>query len=188
METTKRILFPVDLSEVSPKIVPEVIKMAGKLDAEIHLLFVTGTLEEYDTFYVPHPSLDGFEAELHRTGERRLIEFQQDYFGDYPYIRRAVLTGNPAEEILKYIKLAEIDMVIMGTHGRKGLDRMIFGSVAEQVVKESSVPVMSINPYFVKGEPRIMLGAMSPELFGYARADCLNCSGSVSNCVDTCAM
>jgi len=189
METVKKILFPVDLSGVSQQIVPEVIEMARKFNAEVHLLFVAGTLEQYDTFHVPHPSLDQFEMELHKTGERRLLEFEQEHFTDYPCTRRAVLNGHPAEMILKYIESEKIDMVIMGTHGRKGVDRMLFGSVAEQVVKDSTVPVMSINPYLRKGEPRLMIGAETrPELFGYSRADCLNCGGSVNECVDACAM
>jgi nucleotide-binding universal stress UspA family protein len=48
---------------------------------------------------------------------------------------------------LDYISDEEIDLVIMGTHGRKGLDRVFFGSVADRVVKMSPVPVLTINPY-----------------------------------------
>jgi nucleotide-binding universal stress UspA family protein len=55
--------------------------------------------------------------------------------------------GDPAEEILKYIAQEKVDLVIMGTHGRKGLDRVLFGSVANEVVKKSPVPVLTINPY-----------------------------------------
>ena len=40
-----------------------------------------------------------------------------------------------------------VDLVIMGTHGRKGLERIIFGSVAERVVKNSPIPVLTVNPY-----------------------------------------
>jgi nucleotide-binding universal stress UspA family protein len=49
--------------------------------------------------------------------------------------------------IIEYITSNEINLVIMGTHGRKGLDKVIFGSVAERVVKTAPVPVMVVNPH-----------------------------------------
>jgi nucleotide-binding universal stress UspA family protein len=61
-----------------------------------------------------------------------------------------VVAGDPSEEILNYIGTHGIDLVVMGTHGRKGLDKVIFGSVAERVVKSSPVPVMVVNPFKVE--------------------------------------
>jgi nucleotide-binding universal stress UspA family protein len=55
--------------------------------------------------------------------------------------------GDAAQEVLNYIQSEGIDLVIMGTHGRKGLEHIIFGSVAERVVKHSPVPVLTVNPY-----------------------------------------
>jgi nucleotide-binding universal stress UspA family protein len=60
-----------------------------------------------------------------------------------------VILGDAAEKILEYAKNEDMDMIIMGTHGRKGMDRVIFGSVAEKVVKMSPVPLFIINPYKV---------------------------------------
>lgn len=57
--------------------------------------------------------------------------------------------GDAAEEILSYIRSARIDLVIIGTHSRKGLERIFFGSVAERVIKMSPTPVLSGNPYRV---------------------------------------
>ena len=147
MEKVSRILFPVDLSDISSKMAPEVITMARKFDAEIHLLFVSGSLEQYSTFYIPHPSLDKMEDDIQRGAERKLKEFKEEYFAGYGDTKARVLRGDPAEEILKYIQTEKIDMVILPTHGRKGLDRIIFGGVAERVVKMSPVPVLSINPH-----------------------------------------
>ena len=58
-----------------------------------------------------------------------------------------VLKLTRREEIINYIEDQNIDLVIMGTHGRKGMDKVIFGSVAERVLKTSPVPVMVVNPY-----------------------------------------
>ena len=67
-----------------------------------------------------------------------------------PNFERRILSGDPAVEILKTIDSEVIDLVVMGTHGYKGLEHAIFGSVARKVVKKSPVPVLTINPYKLK--------------------------------------
>jgi nucleotide-binding universal stress UspA family protein len=94
--------------------------------------------------------LDNFEEELVQRAEKKLQEFTSEFFADNPGARSKVVSGDPAEEILNYIEAESIDLVMMGTHGRKGLEKAIFGSVADQVVKKSPVPVMTINPHLVK--------------------------------------
>jgi nucleotide-binding universal stress UspA family protein len=146
MQFFKRILFPVDLSEVSPKIVPYVKDMLAKFDAEVHLLFVARILQHFTSIYVPHPSVNKFEAEMVKGAEKRLQEFVDEHFGaDSP--KAQVVLGDPAAEILNYVEAEGIDLIIIGTHGRKGLEHIIFGSVAERVVKKSPVPVLTVNPY-----------------------------------------
>lgn len=147
MRTITKILFPVDLSEVSSKLVPDALDFARKFDAEVHLLLVTGSFEKFQTFYIPHPSLKTFGEEVLRGGQKKLAEFVEEYFSEFSRLKTAVVQGEPAEEILKYVKNEKIDLIIMGTHGRKGLDRALFGSVANEVVKSSPVPVLTINPY-----------------------------------------
>ena len=58
-----------------------------------------------------------------------------------------VLSGDVAEEILKYAAKKKVQLIVMGTHGYKGLERIMFGSVADKVVKTACCPVMTINPY-----------------------------------------
>ena len=147
MQEFKKILYPVDLSEVSSAIVPYVITMAHKFNAEIHLLFVISSMEHYASFYIPHPSLNKFEQDLTKGAEQKLKEFSSEFFKDYSIAKAEVLHGDPAEEIVKYVESEKIDLVVMGTHGRKGLEKVIFGSVADQVVKKSPVPVMTVNPH-----------------------------------------
>ena len=68
----------------------------------------------------------------------------------WPNFKRRIASGDPVTEILKTIESEGIDLVIMGTHGRKGLEHTMFGSVAENVVKKSPVPVLIVNPYKLK--------------------------------------
>jgi nucleotide-binding universal stress UspA family protein len=149
MNKFTKILFPVDLSDTMPKIVPFVTTMAKQFESKIHLLFVARVFQYFTGMYVPYPSIDKFESEIVEGAEKRLLEFKDEYFETFPETKTMVVSGGAAEEILKYIQTEGIDLLIMGTHGRKGLDKIIFGSVAEQVVKSASVPVLMINPYKV---------------------------------------
>ena len=146
MQYFKKILFPVDLSEVSPKLVPYVKEMAATFGAEVHLLFVARILQHFTSIYVPHPSVSKFEAEVVEGAEKKLQEFVEEQFESDSCTARVVL-GDPAEEILNYAQAEGIDLIIIGTHGRKGIERIIFGSVAERVLKKSPVPVLTVNPY-----------------------------------------
>ena len=57
-----------------------------------------------------------------------------------------VLIGYAAEEILNRAREEKVDLIVMGTHGRKGIDRILFGSVAEKVVKNADMPVLTVRP------------------------------------------
>ena len=147
MKEFKKVLFPLDLSESSVKIVPYVRAVAGKFDSQIHLLFVARVFDYFTGIYVPHPSITQFEKEIITGAEQRLSEFTEEYFKDCPNTKATVVAGDASEEIIRYIESNGIDLVVMGTHGRKGLDKVIFGSVAERVIKSAPVPVLVVNPY-----------------------------------------
>lgn len=146
MSAFKKILFPVDLSEVSAKIAPFVKEMADKFESNIHILFVARVMDHYAGLYVSGPAIHNFEAEIVRGAERKLEEFVHDQFAGRTLTAK-VVSGYPAEEIVEYAKAEAVDLIIIGTHGRKGIERIVFGSVAEHVVKNSPSPVLSVNPY-----------------------------------------
>jgi nucleotide-binding universal stress UspA family protein len=147
MPEFKKLLFPIDFSEVSPKMAPWALEVAKKFSSEIHLLFVARRLEHLLSIYVDQVSIEDFENEVIRGAEEKIEEFANTHFHGYPVCKTRVVLGDAAEEILNYVKSEEIDLIVIGTHGRKGIDRILFGSVAERVIKMSPVPVMSINPY-----------------------------------------
>ena len=146
MEASK-LLFPLDFSDFCSKIVPQVISVAQKFDAEVHLVNVVELQVQPGASYVPHPTIDKVREELRERVERQLQQFEEEFFLTYRSVRRMVLSGFPAEEILKYIHAARIDLVITATHRRRELAKAMLGSVADQVIRKSPVPVMSINPW-----------------------------------------
>ena len=147
MSYFKRILFPIDLSDVSPKIAPWVMMMAERFEAQICLLFVARTFEYLYSFHLSQKDINNFVLRFTEGAEAKIKEFVDNNLKGYSNFNTEIVYGDPADEILEYIGHEEIDLVIMGTHGRKGLDRIFFGSVADRVVKMSPVPVLTINPY-----------------------------------------
>lgn len=147
MKAFKNILFPVDLSGTNEKIVPYVQVMANKFDATVHLLFVARVFDYFAGMYVPSVSITSMQKSIIDGSEVKLSEFEEQHFGNHPATQASVLPGDASEVIINYIAPNNIDLIIMGTHGRKGLDKVLFGSVAERVVKTAPVPVMVINPY-----------------------------------------
>ena len=149
MKEFKKILVPVDLSESSEKILPYVRMVAKKFDAKIHILFAARVFQYFTSIYVPHPSINKFEQEIIEGAEKKLYEFIDKHFKEHPGTKTAVVAGDASEEIINYVESQGIDLIIMGTHGRKGMDKVIFGSVAARVVKTAPVPVLVVNPYKV---------------------------------------
>ena len=147
MKEFRKILYPVDFSESSLKIVPYVQSVAIKFESKIYIIFAARVFDYFTSIHVPHPSISKFEKEVIEGAEKRLYEFLDENFNEFPHTKTAVVAGDASEEILNYIEEQRIDLVIMATHGRKGMDKIIFGSVAERTVKNSPVPVMVVNPY-----------------------------------------
>lgn len=151
MVACNRILFPVDLADFSPRIVPYVLAAVRACEAELHLLYAEPALKEHIAGQVPDIEVTRrFEAEARAEAEHQLTKVRDERFRDCPCTLR-IAAGDPVDAILDYIREARIDLVILGTHGRKGIDRVVFGSVAENVIKRATVPVLAMNPYRVSG-------------------------------------
>jgi nucleotide-binding universal stress UspA family protein len=146
MKPIKKVLIPIDFSSNAKKIFLSGVEMAKQFDAQIHILYVAQTLQNYEGFFVPHRPISELEGELVQGAERKMEAFLAENQGAVR-CQSKVLLGDVAEEIVNYARQENIDMIIMGTHGYKGLERALFGSVAEKVVKTARCPVLTINPY-----------------------------------------
>lgn len=150
MVKIKKILFPCDLTENSSKILPYVLSVSEKYNSMIYLLHVVQDLHKWGKVYIPHASMDKFQQEAVEGAEKALDRVCEQQLESCPNFQRRTVSGDPAMEILKTIETEDIDLVVMGTHGRKGLEHILMGSVAGNVVKKSPVPVMTVNPYKIK--------------------------------------
>jgi nucleotide-binding universal stress UspA family protein len=139
----KKILVPVDFSENSKKILEAAGYFKKVCQAQLHVVFVVQSFEDYSGFFVPHMPIAKFEDEMVQAAEQKMEKFLVG-IND---VAAKVLVGDVAEEIIRHAEESNMDLIIMGTHGYKGLEKVMFGSVAEKVVRSSPCPVLTINPY-----------------------------------------
>ena len=152
MQEITTIVTPVDFSDNADKIARAAAYVAGKFGARLHLVFVVQNFEDYSGFFVPPVNLPNLEEEIFESAQHRMEEFVETNRkaitdAGVTDLHSKVLAGDVTDEILQYVEDNNCNLIIMGTHGYKGLERIMFGSVADKVVKTACCPVMTINPY-----------------------------------------
>jgi len=144
MKQVQKILFPIDLSEKFETLIPWVSTFVNTFDATLYVLFVAQDLRSIS--FIPHVSLDQLQQEAEKAAEQKMAGAKQEFFKDFKKLETRVVLGKPAEKILEVAKKEGVDLIIMGTHGRKGLEAKIFGSVCLKVSRDADVPVLTIHP------------------------------------------
>lgn len=139
----QRILVPTDGSPAVDAAVDAAGKLAERHDAELHTLHVVQTERvggmPLETTWVGITDVIRTDAEAVVEAVRERIDSP-----DIP-VTAEIVEGSPAREIVHYAETAGCDLVVMGTAGRNGLGRLLLGSVTEQVVRRSPVPVLTIR-------------------------------------------
>lgn len=146
MDDIKKILAPVDFSDNSCKIVATAASLARRFKAELAVVFVVQSFEGYSGFFVTQMPAQ-FEEETIRNAEDKMQSFIKECLPPDTAVQSRVLTGDVAEAIVEHAAQTGVDLIVIGTHGYKGLELIFFGSVADKVIKTAPCPVLSINPY-----------------------------------------
>lgn len=140
MKPLTRLLVPLDGSDVSLWVLDRALRLLQVPRVEATLLSVVETTEELasDVAYRLQPT--------HRPVEDRLAGIRRGLEERGILAEAEVRFGDPATEILREIEKGKHDLVVMATHGRRGLDRLMFGSVAAKVLRASPVPLVLFRP------------------------------------------
>lgn len=146
MKKIEKILFPIDFSEEFETLLPWVSTFVNTFDATLYVLFVAQDLRDFSSFYVPHGNLKQFQEEALKAAQQKMSRTAKETFKAFKKVESRVDQGSPADKIIETAKQEGVDLIIMGTHGRKGLERAIFGSVCDKVVRNAPCPVLTINP------------------------------------------
>ncbi len=141
----KTILCPTDFLEGSREAVKYAVDIAKKYNAKLYLLHVMHDLEKVTGWYVPHITIDELYKDIESGAKKELDKIFAEELRGFNNVEQKILKGIPYAEIIEFAEGNNVDMIVMGTYGRKGLDRIIFGSTAEQVVKHSACPVLTVR-------------------------------------------
>lgn len=142
MTTFKNILVPTDFSPSAQRATELAIEMAKRFDASLTLLHVVEIpVYTYDAF---GPTAD-LLTPVQSAAETMMAALRAEVQAQVPRVSSEVRLGRPADEILAAIETTGADLVVIGTHGRRGVRRLLMGSVAERVVRFSTVPVLTAH-------------------------------------------
>lgn len=143
-----KILVPTDFSDFGKPAIAYACAIAARFEAELHLLNVVpdqAMLVPEVAAFSPE-SMQAQSESLVREAQRQLAELPGDGWENGKAIVRQVRTGPAAIEIIEYAKAENIDLIVIGTHGRSGLMHILMGSVAERVVRNAPCPVLTVKP------------------------------------------
>ena len=146
----RRILVPTEFAEPSQRALELAVEMAGSAGAELVVLHVCE---------VPQYAYVGFEAApvdllspLADLAQKNLDDLMGRLRERYPHARGVLKMGVTWEQILATVSEVGADLVVMGTHGRRGAAHALLGSVAEKIVRMSPVPVLTVRPPAAPGK------------------------------------
>ncbi len=146
MKEVTKVVVPVDFAQHTDKIVEYAVYVAKSFSASVSFIHVA---ESYGGLYAgfAHPSFEQIETELRKQAEQKMAHLVEDNSSEVVGCSGKVLEGDVVESIIQYATDEQASLLVLGTHGAKGLEKIVLGSVAERVVKKSPCPVLTFNPY-----------------------------------------
>ncbi|MHB0868039.1 MAG: universal stress protein [Chloroflexota bacterium] len=148
----RRILVPLDGSPLAEAALPHATAVARRFDAGLTLLQVVSTLPVATT--VDTTATAGAETVLAVEAIEATEQAAVEYLNEVAHrpelagipVEVEVVRGGPAREIVRQAQRGKADLIVMSTHGRSGLGRLVFGSVADEVLREAGIPILLIRP------------------------------------------
>lgn len=146
MAEIKKILYATDFSDLSAYAMDYAVYLARTCSAELHCLHVVDDSYQYwvslEATTIPAgPTVEQLAAAAGKQLDAFLAERAPS---DLP-VTKTILRGRPFVEIIRHARSRNMDLIVMGTHGRTGLSHVLMGSVAEKVARKSPCPVLTIR-------------------------------------------
>ncbi|WP_136809320.1 universal stress protein [Desulfosediminicola flagellatus] len=146
MQEITKIVVPVDLEQHTQKVADFAIYMAKKMGAQLRFIHVTEFYASGDMM-LGSPSLETINQERVQRAKEVMNNLLDDNRAKYENISGIVYKGEIVDTIVKYAQEEQAGLIIIGTHGAKGLEKILLGSVAERVLKRAHCPTLTMNPY-----------------------------------------
>jgi nucleotide-binding universal stress UspA family protein len=143
-----KILAAVDFSRYSEAVLEHALAIADLYAAEVHVMHAwqIPPIASPELLAAGPAGVLGFDEHVRAEAERTLRNFVAPFASRRDLrIHTCLALGEPAERIVSLAKDGDYDLIVMGTHGRTGLDRFVMGSIAEKVVRRATCPVLTVR-------------------------------------------
>jgi len=145
MKSIRNILYSTDFSESTLAAAEYALTLAKLTGAKLHVLHVVGELADARRSMVPPSALVQLEKEVEIHAVKAMEAFCRSHFVDKVPFETHVVHGIPFKEILTQAEALAADLIVLGTHGRTGIEHVIVGSTAERVVRRSQRAVLTVR-------------------------------------------
>lgn len=146
MAAFTHVLVPTDFSEAAERAVDLAIEVATTYGAKLTLFHASWLPPDAYAAYAKHGEGNDWSSDAVARAARRTLEAAYERVkARYPRTESAVAFGDPWHRILECAAERGVDLIVMGTHGRRGLAHAVLGSVAEKVVRSAAVPVLTVS-------------------------------------------
>ena len=145
MNTFSTVLVAIDFSDSSDNAFQMALSLAKNFSAQLLVLHVINEPVDLRGFYVPHISFTQLEKEIEEGAQKMMESFCRTHLVDFENFEKLIVSGLPYEQVIAQAEEKSADLIVLGTHGRSGLDHVLFGSTAEKVVRKSKIPVLTVR-------------------------------------------
>lgn len=151
MKETDKIIVPVDFSDATESLVAYAVYIAEKLSAAVHFVHVINFIQ-FTNLYAGGgvagvPYVEDYEEHLITSAKEKISNLIKENSEKCSGCNGEVVTGDPVEKIVEIAEYQDANLIITSTHGLKGLEKIMLGSVAGRVLKRAHCPVLIMNPF-----------------------------------------
>jgi len=141
----KTILFPTDFSNGARAAMDHAISLAKDYQAKLILLYVIQDISIAEWYIPSSLSVADLVEDMQKSASQEMDKWIADVSVTVKDVEKMIVRGVPFVEIITTAKEKNSDLIVIGTHGRTGIDHMLFGSTAEKVVRKASCPVLTVR-------------------------------------------
>ncbi len=141
----KTILFPTDFSNGARAAMDYALSLSKDYGAKLILLYVIQDISIAEWYIPSSISAADLVEDMQKSAGKEMEKWGEEAAARVKDVEKMIVRGIPFVEIIKTAKDRNADIIVIGTHGRTGIDHMLFGSTAEKVVRKSHCPVLTVR-------------------------------------------